>query len=643
MTRKRGITIVPFFLLLSVTSLYTAVLAIAQRGFDSRPGPKAGSAACRDCHETIFGRWSDTIHGRMIQAATPTTILGRPGGESRNAGSAFWKDGRFFITDDNGRPRTVDYTLGNRRLQHYLSTEPNGEIHVLARVWDVRRKEWFHSSEIVPGAPKGFVQQWNMTCFFCHVTQQEQDVKGFDPESRKYQTKWVESSASCERCHGPRAMHAAGASDNSAGSRPVKSSFDKLMMCGQCHWPKTTIATGFDTTRNYLDYYVPVFVHTDLNTPANPSGWADGRPRRFSNEARAFFLSGCFQSGQALCVNCHDPHWNRTDGNVELMTRPDQYCESCHSGYAKSDHTHHAQSSAGASCVACHMPKTVEGARDHMRDHSMLGPVPENTVDYGIPNACNECHSDRTPKWAADKVAGWYAKRNPRPRLRALAFSMATRGDTKSVPPLIKLASDKSENAAIRASAVGYLGQFAGPPASAVIPGLAKDPDAFVRIETAKALSRFGSDGADAASAALATLAADQYRSVRIQAAAAIVRLTLSLGRPVLKPDHPAFAAFANALNEYRASLEVENDLPDVMVERGYLELFAGRVPDAIKAYRQALKYDEKLAEAYVGLAYAGLAQNNQEEALKQAKRAFDISGKESHARLVTELQQRSR
>jgi tetratricopeptide (TPR) repeat protein len=133
---------------------------------------------------------------------------------------------------------------------------------------------------------------------------------------------------------------------------------------------------------------------------------------------------------------------------------------------------------------------------------------------------------------------------------------------------------------------------------------------------------------------------ADEYRTVRIEAAAAVVRLTLSSGRPVLKPDNPAFAAFAKALDEYRRSLEVENDLPDVMVERGSLELFAGQLAAATKAYRQALRYNDKLADAYVGLALVSLAQNDRQEAFKQAKRAFDISGKEAHGRLVNQLRQ---
>jgi len=614
-------------------SVAMAGLSIARQS--APKNEKAGSAACAQCHPGIYARWSDTIHGKMIQKASPTAVRGEAAGIAGEPGSKFWRDGHFYIVGDRGKPHQVDYTLGNRRLQHYLSAEANGEILVLPSVWDVRRKEWFHASDIVPGVPRDFVQQWNMTCFFCHVTQQEQDVKGYDPESRRYETKWIESSAACERCHGPRSLHASGATDYGAGERTPKPQWERLMMCGQCHWPKVTIATGYDTTKKYLDYYVPVMVHTDLDNEANPSGWADGRPKRFSNEARAFFLSGCYQSGQAFCTSCHDPHWNRTDGNEELMKRPDQYCRGCHSEYARDSHTHHTAESAGSSCVACHMPKTVEGAKDHMRDHTMLGPVPENTVRYGIPNACSECHADRSPSWAADKVEQWYPNRSPRPRLRALAFSMAKKRDPKAVPPLIQLASDQKENAAIRATAVGYLGWFSTPLAATTLSRFASDREPLVRLETARSLGKVGNA---AAAAALAILLNDEYRSVRVQAAAAVVALSFAAGQNVFPKEHPSLEALSRALAEYRQSLEVENDLPDVLLARGFLELFVGRLDAAAKAYRQALRLDKGIADAHVGLALVNVRAGDRKEALKYAKEAFQISGKETHRKLMEQI-----
>ena len=44
---------------------------------------------------------------------------------------------------------------------------------------------------------------------------------------------------------------------------------------------------------------------------------------------------------------------------------------------------------------------------DPRRDHSFRAPRPDLTVEYGTPNACDDCHADRTARWAADQVAAW--------------------------------------------------------------------------------------------------------------------------------------------------------------------------------------------------------------------------------------------
>ena len=48
------------------------------------------------------------------------------------------------------------------------------------------------------------------------------------------------------------------------------------------------------------------------------------------------------------------------------------------------------------------MPKTVISIKATMRDHTMSLPAPENTVAFGIPNACTECHTDKKPAWAVE-------------------------------------------------------------------------------------------------------------------------------------------------------------------------------------------------------------------------------------------------
>ena len=73
----------------------------------------------------------------------------------------------------------VEYTLGSRRVQHYLTRLADGRLVVLPPTWDVEKSEWFHNLDIVnPGRGRvNPVQVWNRTCFGCHVSGAE---KGFD-------------------------------------------------------------------------------------------------------------------------------------------------------------------------------------------------------------------------------------------------------------------------------------------------------------------------------------------------------------------------------------------------------------------------------------------------------------------------------
>ena len=59
------------------------------------------------------------------------------------------KDGKYFkyfITESKllGKKtgHQVLYTLENRRIQHYLTTLPDGRVVVLPPAWDILRKEW---------------------------------------------------------------------------------------------------------------------------------------------------------------------------------------------------------------------------------------------------------------------------------------------------------------------------------------------------------------------------------------------------------------------------------------------------------------------------------------------------------------------
>ena len=127
-------------------------------------------------------------------------------------------------------------------------------------------------------------------------------------------------------------------------------------------------------------------------------------------------------------------------------------------------HTHHDGSSTGSSCVECHMPKTVISIRATMRDHTIGLPAPENTLAFGIPNACNGCHADKDARWAVAASSAWWPEQR-RAKLveRARLFSSARAGDPAAVAGLVAMASDTGAGPMVQANAVGYLRKYDGP------------------------------------------------------------------------------------------------------------------------------------------------------------------------------------
>jgi hypothetical protein len=164
-----------------------------------------GAKMCASCHPTVHDTWRSGRHSKMLQPATPQSVKGNFSGTLSLRGKRYrlrTADGNYFITESDltGREREhrIEFTLGSRRVQHYITTIENGRMVLLAPSWDVTRGEWFHNLEIVrpDEDDHGIVQQWNKNCFGCHVSQQQNN---YQPQTRTYATEWVDFVTSCER------------------------------------------------------------------------------------------------------------------------------------------------------------------------------------------------------------------------------------------------------------------------------------------------------------------------------------------------------------------------------------------------------------------------------------------------------------
>ena len=446
------------------------------------------------------------------------------------------RGGRYFVSIARGGAPAekfeVNYTLGARRFQGYLSRLPDGRIYVLPIFWHNEAKRWVDWKEItpIPNDPDHDLRQiWNITCVNCHATNL---AKQFDAAANTYATTWTEMGVACEACHGPGAAHNASPAAAKLFTPREATPRQVFDMCGYCHGNKNNAFFGFKPGDRYEDYALP-FLISDPLPPNDPQGefWPDGRPSRF-NRPQALMQTGCFQRGQATCTSCHRAHgMNAHMLKVQVETesgahtkQSDALCTQCHSasgpreqsesssGAARASgggvpasieksgtdasgtsggaapraipdlvaHTHHAADSPGSRCIDCHMSDVNWRLITRRRDHTFQPPVPEMTSRFGAPNACTTCHEDKSPEWAASIMDRWYGNGDRRRAVVAMADALyrAGAGDTAALPDVARLAVDRSHGAPIRASAAEFVGQLlsARPPAPPAVPAFPGSP-----------------------------------------------------------------------------------------------------------------------------------------------------------------------
>ncbi len=585
-----------------------------------------GAAACEKCHTREYQVWSGSRHSKMVQPATTQAVRGdfaRGAVELRSQPfSVRQRDGDFYITESylTGKPleHHVDYTLGNRRIQHYLTTLPSGRVIVLPPTWDVLRKQWFHAFDIDDPDETSdvMVQVWNKNCYSCHVSQQQ---KNFDVEKNEYNTTWLNFGTNCERCHGPGSDHVAHYSaptkpQGPAGDIVLQTRLDparNTMVCAQCHSFRDIYAQGYSAGADYYDYFLPILEYSQPEDK-DPAYWPDGRTRRFSNDAFGLWQSECFLKGGATCVGCHvAAHETEIERNPQLRPDANALCTRCHEALGKSvsAHTHHAAASAGNSCVECHMPRTVLSIKAEIRDHSMSIPVPENTINHGIPNACNLCHKDRDAAWAQKQMNAWYSAASRQKLMqRADAFALARAGNPAAVPILLKILATPSEGPLTRGNAAGYLGRFnRDPKVYSALETALSDSQPLVRAVAALRLNPPAAQKTSAI-AALTRALADPAATVRVGAA-----VTLA-GLGIAHMDGASGVRLESAQQVYRARAKLNSDDAAQQLGAGKFYLLTGDPVSALGALQASLKLDPEVPARYF-LAYAHAAQGQYQQA----------------------------
>jgi tetratricopeptide (TPR) repeat protein len=414
-----------------------------------RPLPEyAGSQACRLCHTRISESWSHTGMARMLRPYQPENIIGdfTKNNVIRAGEQDEWRDGRLLLQPGTGAPvarmlvdkerhyfqmkeqngewrrYSVDYTIGSKWEQAYVTRLPNGELHVFPLQYNVRLHEWVNFWKVLdpPGSPRADLLRWGKfdiwtnyeaNCAACH-TSQLRNLKGGGFEAGRL--KFREPGVDCEMCHGPSQKHVNAMRTGKPYEKmplepPVDfekiSSRQFLKVCSQCHMQSAIRNPGPHGELNYSREgdFVPTYLRRPLTEFSRKGFYKDGRFRQTTFIVEAFSRSQCFQTGNATCASCHEVHTRDPASNpvsLRYPTEPDRMCLRCHSGYQSPEeqarHVRHAASAKSVKCVDCHMPRITEALLFRARSHRIDDiPDPEMTARFGreeSPNACLLCH-----------------------------------------------------------------------------------------------------------------------------------------------------------------------------------------------------------------------------------------------------------
>ena len=598
----------------------------------------AGSKSCRECHERFYGLWSISFHGLAMQPYTETLAKERLSLQKedvvigRNRYLAEIGPGYVRETGADGKQRQyrMEYALGGKNVFYFLTPLDKGRLQILPVAYDVRKKEWFDTAlsglRHFPGQqgteePVGW-QEWpytfNTSCYGCHVSQFSTN---YDTKTDSYATTWKEQGINCETCHGPSEEHNTAMRALPKGEKPADTTDFKIIRtkkftpaehndaCNSCHSKAMPLTASYQTPERFFD-------HFDLVTLENPNFYPDGRDLGENYTQTSWRMSPCVKSGKLHCITCHT-----SSGRYRFRKPEDanKACLPCHEERVKNmaAHSHHPVESVASRCIACHMP-TTDFPRMQRTDHSMLPPTPATTIAYQCPNACNGCHQDRDAAWSDKIVRQWHADGYQTPVLRraALIDSARKRDWTKISEMLVFIGNPASDEIFV----TSLIRLLAHCDDAAKVPVLLKAAGNASPLVRGAAVGGLGQSPSLQVLQGIAAATGDDYRLVRVRAAAALAQFSN------IKLQGKTKEQLSKATDEYLAALMARPDSWDSHYNLGNYYLGQNRPKEALAEYDETLKREPRAVLALVNASMAdarlgetGKAEGPLNEALKIA------------------------
>jgi Tfp pilus assembly protein PilF len=454
-------------------------------------------------------------------------------------------------------------------------------------------------------------------CSECHSTNLK---KNFDPIKKSFHTTYSEINVSCEACHGPGSKHVEWAklpedkrtqnNDELVAKTKNISNREYVEICARCHSRRSQFDNFEHGRKHLLDSMLPELLTENY--------YPDGQ---ILDEDYVYcsFLQSKMYANDVKCNDCHNVH------SGKILYKDNRLCHKCHEPNIYDTKKHHfhkykgekgkpiilsdrkIEVGEGALCVNCHMPGQYYMGIDFRRDHSIRIPRPDLTISINTPNACNNCHSNKSPQWANNYVNKWY--KTKRKQHYGTTFALARKSEPKAEKDLIKIAKNKMLPIIVRATAFSLMSRYSSKEIKKTVQSGLKDSEASIREAALRVYSNsniieFKKD--------LLGLLNDSVKAVRAEAA---IRIS-ELPKNEIPTDY--LKSFNKALLEYKEMNLYMSDFPSARMNLGIMYANQNKLVEAAKQYEEAIKIDSLFfpAKANLAIIYNQLGKNDKSETL---------------------------
>ncbi len=572
--------------------------------------------SCIRCHTSSVKAWQKSDHAKSMALPDKNSILA----DFNNTDIEHYGQKAHFFIKDNEYQVTISYnknidqypikyTFGYFPVQQYLVETEKGKLQVLPFAWDARTKEnggqrWYHnySHEEIRSEDRLHwrqpLQNWNGMCADCHS---DGLIRNYDAEEDSFTSNFENINIGCVSCHGDMSEHAIkdkisnvakditlaqatkgqwirDVNDKTAQWHGKKRDNNFMDNCFSCHSLRSPLTDGIKPNTAFLNQFMP-------QLPSTPNYYPDGQINEEVYVYGSFLQSKMYSKG-VNCLDCHDKH------TMKLKIEGNGLCLQCHSGdvYNVKSHHQHELASSGSECVNCHMPSKVYMGVDDRRDHSFKVPRPELSSPFNTPNACTQCHDNKSNEWASEHLEKWHGK--PKGLLQSKYFLMAlNNGQEINLEDHLSIISDNQLDIISRASALQMLSFTTKMITIGVLKPYLEHPESLLRLSAANAALLL--TPAERV-IHLTPLLVDEFKAIRVAAARNLVASKM----PAKNQQ-----AFEEALSELFDANELSSWRGEGRANQGAIAIETNDFLAAEKYFRGSIKIEPYFEAGYINLA----------------------------------------